>query len=274
MVLRTFLLALFCTLMTATAASAADGAQQDSVVMKTGMVFVGRIVELVPESSVSIITTDGQAYVLEMKNVQRISRPAVPPPVPRAAMGERKRMFDEMEKPSVLINGAVKGTAGFFSNNVAYGGIGATSSGPLGVTGGLGVDAGLRIGRFHYLAASADWQTGAFLTTPSIEQQQLSAGLSYAFEGGRNMIFVGFHYLRLSLTDERSVFDPGSGTFRVQDVTEHYDGGGIHANVLFPLGGHVSLAAFTGIDYVYESLFTRFGVGLSVSNVASILAAD
>lgn len=135
--------------------------ETDTVFHKSGRTYIGRIVEYLPEQSVSILTQNNDAFVVPWGEILRVARVTRAQTTSGRYVGpSKRRALDTTDMPSFMISGA-----GYVNGFIGYVISSSTAIRDQAIAGwgrGLnGVVAG-RIGRTKYLGVTADYLSASF----------------------------------------------------------------------------------------------------------------
>jgi len=246
------------------------GYDGDTVVMKAGTVYIGRIVDLVPDIEVSIITTFDEAHVLKMADVLRIGRR------PRNEAGGsdrslssssfRNRAFSEATVPSVyasgalLMSGSLSGVSLF--SNVSTAAPSSAQSG--GYTYIISGEVGIPLRNNKIVFLSADVGSGSFSVLSSGNDgsgthRSYGIGLGYGFEAGGNFVTPSIQFRRLhKIFEVNNPFGPDG------EFTENYSGLSFTTQIMFPITEVVGISFRSAISYMVSESEVQDGDGMAI----------
>ncbi len=264
---RTCCTALFLLLNTAFCLSE----ETDTVFHKSGRTYIGRIVEYLPEQSVSILTLNDDALVVPWADILRVARvQRTQMTSGRFADPSKRRALDSAALPMLMVIGT-----GYVNGFLSYGNSSLTSYDMRTLIGwgkGLNGTIAARIGRTKYLGVTTDYLWASFQAGISPEGAERtgtasfwSIGPSLSFNAA-DMWFTG----TLSYLHQRYDWDTPRGYPAGYVPAETNEGVRLQTHIIIPVTTFVGLHSGLRFD-IAGSFQPSLTLGLSFCNFMDLL---
>lgn len=245
--------------------------EADTVFLKSGKAYIGRIVEYLPEQDVVIRILDNEALVVQWADILRVGRASKPGAMQGPAIDPLTRsLLDTTEMPPFMVSGAAY--VNVFYNTGYSSLIDSDVKALMGWGRGLNGVVAARTGRAKYFGVTADYVWVSFQDGLGHDGSAWagigtfwSIGPSVSFEAARTWFTASVSYLH-----QQFRWKNPRGTPSVYLPDEIHDGVRLQGNIIIPVTDVVGIHGGMRVD-IADAVQYNLMAGLSICNFMDIL---
>lgn len=244
--------------------------EADTVFLKSGKAYIGRIVEYLPEQDVVIRILDNEALVVQWADVLRVGRASKPGTMQPAIDPLTQTLLDTAEMPPFMVSGAAY--VNLFYNAGYSSLVDSDVKAMVGWGKGLNGVVAARTGRARYFGLTADYVWVSFQNGLSYDRPAStgtgtfwSIGPSVSFQAARTWFTASVSYLRQQF---RWTNPRGYPTINLPD--EIRDGVRLQADIIIPVTDVVGIHGGMRVDVAGVPQYNLMA-GVSICNFMDLL---